>query len=291
MKRDTARRTVAAGVAAGLAGGLLLLGPAGPGFASTSEAATCTVSGGELKWGVKERFRNYISGSIANGEWTTENGATYETPAFGWANGAGQVQPDLEAGAVSFTGDVHFTGHAGAMKLDLQDPAIEFTGPGAAQLVLGMGAVDTEGADVELEPVVAALVDLSKATATGTSYSVADAPVRLTADGAAAFNGEYGDYVAGDDMDALSLSFTVSGCELGLAPVTETPTPSEEPEDVAEDPAPEPQAAPIPWLAIAIGGIALVAVGVTTGMLIAGRKKPSSDDAAAQTSDGAPPRD
>lgn len=262
-----------AGLAACLAGGLLL-GPVSPTFATATEAQTCSVDSAELRWGVKERFRNYISGSIANGEWTTENGATYESPAFIWANGTGEMGADLEQGAVSFTGDVHFTGHGGAMKLDLQDPTIEFTGPGAAQLVLGMGSVDTEGADVSAERVVAAVVDLTRADAsTASSYSITNAPVRLTADGAEAFNGEYGDYVAGEEMDALALSITVSGCELGVTVATPTPAPTEESEPMISDPAPVPETAPVPWIPIAIGGVALLAIAVTSGMLIAGRKK------------------
>ena len=282
----TVRKTITGGLVAGLAGAMLL-GPVSPTFAatepaSTDAAASCVVDTAELKWGVKERFRNYISGSIANGEWTMENGVTYETPAFTWTPGTGTVQPDLEAGSVDFTGDVHFTGNGGLMRLDLHDPSIEFTGPGAAQLVVGLGSADTAEAEVTIERVAAAVIDVSAGSGEGSSYSVTDAPVRLTAAGAEAFNGEYGDYVAGGDMDGLSLSLTVSGCELGVtaAPAPEPPV-TETPEAGETLPAPQPEAGPeIPWIPIAIGGVALIAIGVTTGMLLAGRKRPAAEVAA-----------
>lgn len=272
----TARRSITLGLAVGLAGGMLL-GPVSPVHATTTEAQMCSVDSAELRWGVKERFRNYISGSIANGEWTTANGASYESPTFVWANGTGEISSDLEDGAVDFTGDVHFTGHGGLMKLDLQNPSIVFTGPDSAQLVAAMGSVDTEGSEVALERVVAAVADFSGAEiGDGTSYTIENAPVRLTSEGAAAFNGEYGDYVAGDTMDGLALSLTVSGCTIGADTGT-APAPVEEEEVVSQEPAPAPVAASIPWLPIAIGGIALIAIGVTSGMLLAGRKKNQAD--------------
>src|SRR5690606_24359517 len=56
---------------------------------AAAEVVGCEVVGAALGWGFKEEFRAYVDGSIANGEWTTADGATYETPSFQWANGAG----------------------------------------------------------------------------------------------------------------------------------------------------------------------------------------------------------
>ena len=281
------RRNAAAWTTAGLlAAGGLLIGPAGPASAETTAAETtaaetCTVTAAELKWGVKQSFRNYISGSIANGEWTTENGATYETPAFSWAGTEGAVAPGLESGSVKFTGDVHFTGHGGLMKLDIRDPELVFTGDDSAQLVLGMGSTDTEEAELTYERVVAAKVDLSGYDAAdGSSLSIQSAQVRLTADGAAALNSDYGDYVAGEEVDPLALDMTLAGCELASSTGSQP-----EPEVTATPEAPEvpdagdAQGTKIPWLPIAIGGVALVAIGVTGGMLLAGRKQQPGQDA------------
>ncbi|KAM9863179.1 HtaA domain-containing protein [Leucobacter sp. BZR 635] len=271
MTQRTARRVITVGLAAGLLGGTLL-GPANPAGAATRDAAQqCTVEAAELRWGVKERFRNYISGSIANGEWVTEGGVTYETPTFEWQNGEGSVEADLRNGRIEFAGQVHFTGHGGAMQLDLQDPSLVFTGPTTAQLVMDMGSVDTEGTRLELQPVVAADVDLAgAATGDGSSYTIENAPVRLTAAGAVAFNGEYGDYSEGELLDGLALSFSLPGCTITADTGTAAP-PVAEPQP--GDPSEEAAAPEIPWLLIALGGLALVAIGVTTALLFSGRKR------------------
>ncbi|KIP52525.1 hypothetical protein SD72_09115 [Leucobacter komagatae] len=278
VNRSIVRRGATAVVAAGLAAGVLF-GPVSPSFASTEagngDVTACTVTSAELRWGVLERFRNYISGSIANGEWTTENGASYETPAFSWPNGTGEFGADLESGSVSFTGDVHFTGHGGLMKLDLQNPEIVFTDPESAQLVVGVASTDVEGGELVFERVTMGKVSLAGAD-TSNGFSVVDAPVLLTSDGAKALNGDYGDYVAGSNLDPLSLSVETTGCEIGVstgtAPVPDAPeTGTPEAEPAAPEASPE-----IPWIPIVIGGVALIAIGVTGGMLIAGRGKKSA---------------
>lgn len=268
----------------------LVLGGAAPALAApaltetTTVEADCTVSNAELRWGLKESFRNYISGSIANGEWTTENGAGYETPHFTWSAGEGRFAPDLSTGGLSFTGDVHFTGHDGLMRLDIANPEIVFTGTESADLVLDVGSADTAEATIEYERVSVAKVDLAGYESRGDTLTAVDAAVRLTSEGAAALNGAYGDYVAGGEMDPLTLEVPLAGCE--VASSTSSPTPSnttETPssENGEETAAPQPQADEdsIPWLPIGIGAVALIAVGVTTGMLIAGGRKRPQDPA------------
>ncbi|MFC5339141.1 HtaA domain-containing protein [Leucobacter denitrificans] len=278
MVKKQRSRAAAAGITAGIiAAGSLLLSPAGPAAAHDGhdhEVATCAVDSAELRWGVKESFRNYISGSIANGEWITENGVTYETPAFSWANGVGSFASDLSEGSIEFTGDIHFTGHNGGLTLDVSNPKIVFTGPDAAQLVLDMGEADETG-NVAYERVVAAKVDLAGYDAgDGSTLTVEEAPVALTAEGADAFNGEYGDYYAGQELDPLALNLAFSGCDLASSEAT--PAPSEEPEETEEAKVPiseDVEESEFPWLPVAIGGVALIVIGVTTGMLIAGNKK------------------
>lgn len=286
MTQRSVRRTIPGVLTAGLmvAGGLLL-GPSGAAFAvsateTTAEpdaggaATTCTVDSAELRWGLKTSFRNYISGSIANGEWTTENGASYETPTFIWANGTGEFVSDLSAGSVEFTGDVHFTGHDGMMRLDLSDPEIAFTGNDSAQLIFGVGSAATAEAELSYERIAIAKVDLAGYTSgDGSSIEIADASVRLTSEGAVALNSEFGDYVAGEEMDGLSLTLAASGCELSSSTGEQEPPAEETSEDeMLIAPAPE-EESQIPWLPIVIGGVALIVVGVTVGMLFAGRRK------------------
>lgn len=271
---SAARRAFSRALAVGLVAGGLMLAPTGAALAeSAPDATTCTVQTAELKWGVKTSFRNYISGSIANGEWTTENGASYETPNFIWKDGTGSFGSDLGEGSVAFVGDVHFTGHGGAMKLDLKDPELVFTDSDSAQLVIGVGSTDTASTELSYERVQMAKVDLSGHTSPdATSLAVKDAPVALTADGAKALNGGYGDYVAGQEMDPLQLSVSVDGCSLaGISTSTDGTSAHADdlPARVGSD-----ASASIPWTPIVVGGVALVAICVAGGVLIAGRKKP-----------------
>lgn len=250
---------------------------------ATSEAA-CSVSAATLNWGVKESFRSYISGSIANGEWTVSDDMRYETPDFIWDKATAAFSSDLESGTIGFTGAVHFTGHDGAMKLDLADPVIEFEGADTAYLTLTIGATDAAdaGGEATAVPVRAAKIDLTDAvTSGGTELGIQGAVPRLTSEGAAALNGEYGSYVAGEELDPIVLTATVTGCTLGEAtavtPAPTDPTDPAAPVDPATPADGTDAAAPtVPWLPIAIGGVALLVIGVTGGMLLAGRKKPQT---------------
>ena len=139
----------------------------------------------------------------------------------------------------------------------------------------------------------AAKIDLAGVVdAGGTELSIAEAPVRLTAEGAAALNGEYGSYIAGEEVDPISLQATVSGCELGESapepadPATEEGEAGDDQPLIAVGPAEETR---IPWVPIIIGGVALLVIGVTGGMLLAGRKRSAtSEPAAGGTENGAP---
>ena len=291
------------GLRAALGGAALALGAmlvAAPAVAQPAQAedgglTACAVQSGEFSWGVKESFRSYISGSIANGKWETSDGASYATPQFHWKNGTGSVGTDLASGTVSFTGAVHFTGHDGALQFDLANPAVEFS-DGSAYLLLSIGATDTaqSGAPKSAQ-VRAGKIDTASLAASGSDFSLKDAKVRLTSEGATAFNGQYGDYVAGDELDPITVSGAVEpGCTLAVGASTPSaiPTPSASAAQPSTKPAPVVQAeAQIPWVPIVIGGVALVVIGVTAGMLIAGRGKKAAPAAAAPEAPAETPTD
>lgn len=271
-----ARRKIYALAAAGVVGAALIAAPttATAALLKAEGSGECVVDSAQLNWGVKESFRSYISGSIANGEWTVSDDMAYETPSFIWTESEGTFAGDLSEGTVQFTGAVHFTGHDGALEFDLADPGIEFDGEDAAYLLLTIGATDTanEGGVAQGEQVRAAKIDLAGFIETSeTQLDINGAVPRLTSEGAAAFNGDYGNYVSGDELDPIVFTATVSGCSLvaAEAAVVEEPPVEEEQEAVATS-APEQS---IPWLPIGIGAVALLVIGVTSGMLIAGRKK------------------
>src|SRR5690606_8583207 len=93
-----------------------------PGCGGASVPA-CDVADAELRWGFKESFRAYIDGSIANGEWSTADGAEYATPEFIWRGGSGEIPGD-----VAFRGSVRFTGHGGILDTTIADPVVRFGG-------------------------------------------------------------------------------------------------------------------------------------------------------------------
>jgi hypothetical protein len=173
-------------------------------------ADSCEVDAATLDWGFKESFRSYITGTIANGEWTLADGATYSTPEFGFADGAGTLTDG--AGTVSFDGSIEFTGHGGILDTTISNPRLMF-GDGAATLVLDVSGTTQAGDPVDAADVNFATIDLSGAPTDGRQFTVADAPARLTADGAAAF----GTYEAGEALDPVSFTLDIdSACATQL---------------------------------------------------------------------------
>lgn len=257
---------------------------------------TCEVTAGSLAWGVKESFRAYISGSIANGSWETGDGASYETPLFTWSGATGSIDPATGEGSVSFTGSVHFTGHDGVLDLTLANPTIEFDGDGKAALLLDARSTDMEGEvalDAKQEWVGDVIVP-DQLPVSNSALAADKLPTTLTNSGAKAFAGFY---EGGADLDPIALDVQFASCDdaNGAAAGAESGAsadsagePTAAPSDAAaSDPAAAPvEASPqIPWLPIIIGGVAILVIGVTGGMLLAGRKPQQSSEAAPGASD------
>lgn len=167
----------------------------------------CTVEASTLTWGFKESFRSYISGTIASGEWTVADGASYQTPNFGWTGGVGTYEAATGEGVLAFSGSIEFTGHGGVLDTTVANPVIEFAGGDSATLLLDVSGTTQEGASVSEAGVEFAEIDLSTASVEwdGGVLTVTDAPAVLTAPGAEAF----GSYPAGEELDPLSFALTV----------------------------------------------------------------------------------
>ncbi|MCU1513213.1 MAG: hypothetical protein JWO10_303 [Microbacteriaceae bacterium] len=163
----------------------------------STAAAGCPVEDATLTWGFKESFRSYISGTIANGEWSVANGATYVTPSFGWASGTGVYDSDTAKGLLGFTGSVSFTGHSGALNTTIANPQVQFVDDRTAYVLLDISGTTQGGAAVQQKAVRFAELDLSKGDGTKSI------PAKLTAEGSEAF----GTYKAGDALDAVTLDF------------------------------------------------------------------------------------
>ncbi|MBD7982368.1 HtaA domain-containing protein [Oerskovia merdavium] len=185
---------------------------------STSEAATVTVTAkpvtpppagaaGSLQWGVKESFRTYIAGPIAQGGVTTSNGATgAATGLYSFPQSAtSSFDTASRKGTVDFAGTVRFTGHGGILDVRLSNPRVVATGD-KATLVADVDSKDIEGGSFVQSGVTVATLDLAAAkvtTGNGTT-TYASVPAALTAAGVPAFGAFY---TAGDALDPVT--FTV----------------------------------------------------------------------------------
>lgn len=240
-------------------------------------ASTCAVTGGTLSWGVKESFRSYISGSIANGSWEATDGATYETPSFGWANPTGEIDAQTGEGTVSFTGAVHFTGHDGVLDLSIANPTIVFGGDGTGQLLMDTRSNDAQGQLKidELQAYLGKIDGVGQTDPASGEILLEEASTVLTSDGATAF-GDF--YASGEALDPISLSLQLGPCEGEAAPVADAPQGTETETETAPGTIGADDQTSFPWVPVIIGGVAVLVILVTGGMLIAGRKKSSTPD-------------
>ena len=227
-----------------LAAGALCALPAAPALA---QAPGCDIESATLDWGFKESFRAYIDGSIANGEWTVADGATYETPAFGFASETGRLDPRGPEGSVDFPGSVRFTGHGGILDTTIANPVLVLRGDGTGILLLDVSGPTMDGDQVSVTEAEFLDVDLAGQDLTPVDgiITIDAAPATLTADGEVAFP----NYPAGEAFDPVSATLDVGDCDLTGQPI-------------GTDTSGDTEVVGTPWLApiIGVGAITLAAV-------------------------------
>jgi hypothetical protein len=201
----TRSRVLAVALAA--VAGLGMLGPAGSAVAAPEMVEPgCVVRDATLHWGFKESFRAYIESDIANGEWTTSRGATYETPEFMWSDGQGRYDPATGFGYVQYLGTVRFTGHDGLLDSTIADPTLSIS-PEGAFLLLDVAGPSMEGEQIDAQDV--SFVELPGAQVSGQDARVVlVSDSVLTADGEAAFP----DYQAGTAFDPVKFALELDQC-------------------------------------------------------------------------------
>ncbi|MFD5109526.1 HtaA domain-containing protein [Streptomyces cinereoruber] len=151
-----------------------------------------------VDWGVRRTFREYVTGSIAQGKWTLADGARDGGALFRFTAGKGTYDPAGKTLDAAFAGSVRFTG----THLDLT------LGKVTVRVKDGKGTlgadVTTSGRTEKNVPLVTfAVPDLAPKNGLA---AVTEAPATLTEGGAEAFGGMYG---AGTAMDPVSLAVTV----------------------------------------------------------------------------------
>ena len=178
-------------------------------------ASDGTIKSANLGWGVRDSFRNYVRGGIANGSWEL-NGASYSSDAFSWSNGTGTFKGGK--GSISFSGSVRFTGHHGILDTTIANPRLEING-NSGTLYATMNSNDPSGKATNYGEVALLKVDLSGLQSSADAVSVNGAATTLTAEGAKAFAGFY---EAGKDMAPLSFSAAINGAKTTTKTVSET---------------------------------------------------------------------
>jgi hypothetical protein len=200
-------RSRALALALAIGAGLGMLGPASHAVARPSMIEPgCEVRDATLTWGFKESFRAYIDGDIANGEWTTSRGATYETPEFTWSNGQGRYDPETGHGFVNFLGTVRFTGHDGLLDTTIADPTLMISRDGPV-LLLDVSGPSMEGEQIEAQDVSFVELPGLDVLGEGARLTLEGDPV-LTDDGEAAFP----DYQAGTAFDPITVALELDKC-------------------------------------------------------------------------------
>lgn len=178
-------------------------------------ASDGTIKSANLGWGVRDSFRNYVRGGIANGSWEL-NGTSYSSDAFNWSNGTGTFKGGK--GSISFSGSVRFTGHHGILDTTIANPRLEING-NSGTLYATMNSNDSSGKATNYGEVALLKVDLSGLQSSADAVSVNGAATTLTAEGAKAFAGFY---EAGKDMAPLSFSAAINGAKTTTKTVSET---------------------------------------------------------------------
>ena len=227
-------------------------------------ASDGTIKSANLGWGVRDSFRNYVRGGIANGSWEL-NGASYSSDAFSWSNGTGTFKGGK--GSISFSGSVRFTGHHGILDTTIANPRLEING-NSGTLYATMNSNDPSGKATNYGEVALLKVDLSGLQSSADAVSVNGAATTLTAEGAKAFAGFY---EAGKDMAPLSFSAAINGAKTTTKTVSETVYEGEGCDPVTGKPLASTGASGVEGTLVA--GFIAVAAGAGTVMYTRRRKK------------------
>ncbi|MCM2428767.1 HtaA domain-containing protein [Streptomyces sp. RKAG337] len=222
--RPRSRRPLAFAIAAATAVGATALSlpalAADNGTSGAPGAPKIVLDGGTLDWGVKESFRNYVTG-MAAGTIETAGGATKNADGtFRFGGAKGSYDTATHAVSVGFDGSVRFTSKLHGFDIELADLKIDTVG------TTGTLTADVTSAGATADDVKFASLDLSAVRPGGGadgSMSFAGIPAALTADGSKAFNGMY---KAGDKLDAASLTVKPQATPptTPTTPPTTTPT-------------------------------------------------------------------
>ncbi|NLU70028.1 HtaA domain-containing protein [Streptomyces sp. HNM0574] len=185
-----------------------------PSATASTAAQRTALEDATLDWGFKKSFRGYVQG-IAFGEITTSDGAS-ERPdgTFRFGPGEGTYAAQDHAVTATFDGEVRFRSKLHGFDITLGGLRL-VTGPGTSGRI--SADVTTDGStDRNVELATLDLTDTTPRAAADGTLAFPEIPARLTADGAAAFDGMYD---KDEELDPVTLALTP-----GTAPTDEPAT-------------------------------------------------------------------
>jgi hypothetical protein len=166
-----------------------------------------SVSGASLNWAIKDSFRTYIRGGIANGSWDLSSVGD-AGGKFVWSGGTGAYNTDANRGTISYPGTVHFTGHDGQLDITITDVKVRIASASSATLTASFNSTALDGTVTNVKNVAFANVAINSASTTGSKLTISNASTTLTTAGAVAFGGFYD---AGAELAPLSLTAPLGG--------------------------------------------------------------------------------
>ncbi|MFF2078637.1 HtaA domain-containing protein [Kitasatospora sp. NPDC058162] len=252
-----------------------------PTVAPTAQAPAKTGFGnGALDWGVRRTFRDYVTGTIAQGRWELGDGAADGGAFFRWTPAKGSYDPATGALTAGFTGTVRFTGlHSGGsygLDLTLANPGVTVA-DGRGRLLADVSGRTPDGATRQLTGVELATFDAAGLQPEGGLLKAVELPLKLADGGAEAFGGLY---PAGTEMDPLSFAVALDPAaalpplpDLGSAPAA--PVTSAAPVTPAAAPvasAGSSSSGGFPVAAVAGGAVLVPVLAVSGGLLVRRRR-------------------
>lgn len=234
-----------------------------------------------VDWGVRRTFREYVTGSIAKGEWKLSAGAQDGGALFRFPQGEGTYDEKKQTLDADFAGAVRFTGEHG-LDLALSKVGVEVK-DGKGTLFADVDSKGDKGVTLKKAPLITFAAEELKPK--DGLVSLTEVPSKLTADGAKTFGGMY---KAGSAMDPLSLAVGLDAdAKLPALPdlgSSASPTPqAKKAGPKTETTASDASGSSSPAVPIGIGaGVAvLLAAAVTFGVV---RRKRAADGASGSDS-------
>ncbi|MFD7982620.1 HtaA domain-containing protein [Kitasatospora indigofera] len=219
---------------------------------------------GALDWGVRRTFRDYVTGSIAQGGWEVTGGAADGGAFFRWAPAKGGYDPATGALTAAFAGGVRFTGlrtgDGYGLDLVLANTAVTVA-DGHGRLTADVSGRTPDGAVQQAPGVELATFEAAGLKPVDGLLRAVELPLRLSESGAKAFGGLY---PAGTEMDPLSFAVALDPAAV-LPPLPDIGSaPAAAPGTAVASPAP----AGAPLAAEAAGGTGWQAAAIAGGLLV-----------------------